>query len=76
GDLSAVDALEAASRGVSAIVHLAGLVAARSEIEFMSVNRDGTERLLRAAAGTGARFVHVSSLAAAGPSQPGHPLTG
>lgn len=76
GDLSAVDTLEAATRGVSAIVHLAGLVAARSELEFMAVNRDGTERLLRAAAGTGARFVHVSSLAAAGPSQPGHPLTG
>lgn len=76
GDLSADDVLDVATRGVSAIVHLAGLVAARSEREFMAVNRDGTERLLRAAAGTGARFVHVSSLAAAGPSQQGRPLTG
>ncbi|MEK6688787.1 MAG: NAD(P)-dependent oxidoreductase [Gemmatimonadota bacterium] len=76
GDLTDTAALEAATRGVSAIIHLAGLVAARSELEFLSTNRDGTERLVRAAAETQARFVHVSSLAAAGPSQPGQPLSG
>lgn len=76
GDLTDAAALEAATHGVSAIIHLAGLVAARSELEFLSINRDGTERLVRAAADTQARFVHVSSLAAAGPAQPGQPLSG
>lgn len=76
GDLGTVDALNAATRGVSAVVHLAGLVAARSELEFMAINRDGTERLLRAVGDTGARFVHVSSLAAAGPSLSGRARTG
>ena len=42
------------------------------------MNRDGTERLLLAAARAGSvtRFVLVSSLAAAGPSPPGRPHTG
>ena len=68
GDLDSV--LEAA-KGVSAIVHSAGLVKARSPEEFHRVNAGGTENMLKAALQEKAglkRFVLVSSLAAAGPS--------
>ena len=61
----------AAAEGVTAIVHAAGLVKARSADEFFRVNAQGTENALAAArrAGSGfKRFVLVSSLAAAGPS--------
>jgi 2-alkyl-3-oxoalkanoate reductase len=60
-----------AARGVSGIVHAAGLVKARSADEFMRVNRGGTENLLEAALenrGALKRFVLVSSLAALRPS--------
>ncbi|HVJ18428.1 MAG TPA: NAD(P)-dependent oxidoreductase [Polyangiaceae bacterium] len=60
-----------AARGVTGIVHAAGLVKARSADEFMRVNRGGTENLLEAAVenrSTLKRFVLVSSLAALRPS--------
>jgi nucleoside-diphosphate-sugar epimerase len=81
-------ALVEAARGVSAIIHSAGLVKARSEEEFHQVNVGGTENLLEAARATKdtlRRFVFVSSLAAAGPTDadgtplksdaPAHPVT-
>ncbi len=73
GDLADGPALAQAVAGQEVIYHLAGLVAARSEAEFLAVNRDGTARLLAAAAagGAGPRFVLVSSLAAAGPTARG-----
>lgn len=76
GDLDDREALARAVAGVEVIYHVAGIVAARSEAEFLTVNREGTARLLEVARDTGARFVLVSSLAAAGPSEPGRPLTG
>lgn len=72
GDLANLEALRIASRGQDVIYHCAGLVAARNEAEFFAINRDGTERLLAAAAeGSRARFILVSSLSAAGPSPRG-----
>jgi nucleoside-diphosphate-sugar epimerase len=63
--------------GQDVIYQVAGLVAARSEAEFLTVNRDGTARLVDAASDAGRpHVVLVSSLAAAGPSQPGRRLTG
>lgn len=77
GDLDSPDALRRAAQGQDVVYHVAGLVAARDEAEFLRVNRDGTRKLLDAAAGAGVgRFVLVSSLAAAGPSGPGAPLSG
>jgi nucleoside-diphosphate-sugar epimerase len=76
GDLSDREALGRAVRTVEVIYHVAGLVAVHSEAEGMAVNRDGTARLLEAARETGARFVFVSSLAAAGPAPVDRPLTG
>lgn len=72
GDLENDAALGVATQGQDLVVHVAGLVKARSEAEFLRVNRDGTERLLRATAAAGRpRFVFVSSLAARGPSAAG-----
>ena len=77
GTLSDVLAVGDACRDQDVVYHLAGLVAARSEAEFLKVNRDGTALLADAAARRGAgRFVLVSSLAAAGPARPGVPLSG
>jgi nucleoside-diphosphate-sugar epimerase len=77
GDLHDAAALSRAVEGQDVILHVAGLVAARSEAEFLRANRDGTANLLAAAERAGsARMVLVSSLAAAGPSPRGRPLAG
>ncbi|MCC6213785.1 MAG: NAD-dependent epimerase/dehydratase family protein [Polyangiaceae bacterium] len=72
------DSFVRAAAGVTAIVHSAGLVKARSPEEFDRVNVGGTENALeaaRAATSTLRRFVLVSSLAAAGPSdEQGNPV--
>ena len=77
GDLHDTSALERAAEGQDVVYHVAGLVAARDEAEFLLANRDGTRNILAAAVRAGApRFVLVSSLAAAGPSPRGTPLSG
>lgn len=66
GDLEDAEALARLVRGASAILNVAGLVKARNAAEFLSVNRDGAARLAAIATRetSGARLVHVSSLAA------------
>ena len=77
GDLEDLPALEQACAGQEIVYNLAGLVRARNEAEFLRVNEGGTRNLLAAARGQGSpRFVHLSSMAAGGPSTPGHPSTG
>ncbi|MBW2529188.1 MAG: NAD-dependent epimerase/dehydratase family protein [Deltaproteobacteria bacterium] len=69
--------LDAAMDGVEAIVHSAGLVKARRPEDFDAVNVEGTRNLLAAAKRAGTdlrRFVHVSSLAAVGPSPSNEPV--
>lgn len=74
GDVARPDSLTDAVPDVDVIVHLAGLVKAVTRQELFSVNAGGTRALAKAAAQSSrARFVLVSSLAAAGPSQPGVP---
>lgn len=76
GDLSADGIPAGVARGASAIVHLAGVLKARTLEEYREVNRRGTERLLAAALREApeALFVHVSSQAAGGPSRGGRPV--
>jgi nucleoside-diphosphate-sugar epimerase len=65
-------AVAEAARGVTGIVHVAGLVKAKSADEFMRTNCGGTQNLLAAASENRAtlkRFVLVSSLAALRPSE-------
>lgn len=77
GDLHDRAALRRAAEGQDLVYHVAGAVAARSEAEFLVANRDGTYNLVEAVEEVGAgRFVHVSSMAAAGPTIKGRPLTG
>jgi dihydroflavonol-4-reductase len=77
GDLHDEPGLECAVQGQDVIYHVAGVVAARSETEFLQANRDGTRNLLAAAQRQGnPRVVLVSSLAAGGPASRGAPLTG
>jgi nucleoside-diphosphate-sugar epimerase len=72
GDLREEGGLDAAVESAERVFHVAGLVKARNEAEYLEVNRDGTRRLAAAARRAGsARFVLVSSMAAAGPSTPG-----
>jgi nucleoside-diphosphate-sugar epimerase len=84
GDLEDRSALSQAVQGQNVVFHVAGLIAARDEAEFLRANRGGTANLLEALraewqgrrAAAPPRVVHVSSMAAAGPSEPGRPLTG
>ena len=76
GDLHDAAALARAVDGQDVVFHVAGSVAARNEAAYMAGNRDGTRNVVRAAEAAGnPRFVHVSSMAAGGPSRKGVPMT-
>ena len=75
GDLDDVTALREGCADAEVIYHVAGRISARDRDEFLRANRDGTAKLLEAAAQRSrGRFVFVSSLAAAGPTVPGTPI--
>lgn len=77
GAVEDADAVSAAVDGVDAIVHSAALVKARNDGEFQSTNVQGTKNLVAAVrkrAPRLLRFVHVSSLEAAGPAEGGLPV--
>lgn len=77
GDIRSARTLADAIAGHDVVFHVAGLIAARNEAEFLAVNRDGTGVMLDAAARTGnPRFILISSLAAGGPTSPGVRLVG
>jgi nucleoside-diphosphate-sugar epimerase len=76
-DLAAGTGLEEAVEGVRTVFHVAGVTKALLPGEYYEGNVTATENLLRACERLGAaglRFVHVSSLAATGPSPDGVPL--
>jgi nucleoside-diphosphate-sugar epimerase len=74
GDLESGAGLAEALRGVDTVIHLAGVTKARTVADYDRGNAVATANLLRAA-GDVARLVHVSSLAAAGPSTADRPVT-
>jgi len=77
GEVLDQGSLDAAVRGADAVVHVAGLIAARSFREMRRVNEEGVGRLAAACSRAPApprRFVLISSLAAAGPSRRGRPV--
>jgi len=73
-DLATSDGLEAALAGVDTVVHLAGVTKALRPADYYAGNTRASENLARVVARRAIRFVHVSSLAAAGPSPDGTPL--
>jgi nucleoside-diphosphate-sugar epimerase len=77
GSVTEPASLPAAVTGITHVIHCAGATKARSGREFFQINQGGTRNLLDALNGQSdpvKRFVHISSLAAAGPSQPNAPL--
>ena len=76
GDLSDEERLARQLEGADAIVHVAGLVKARSLADYREVNVASTRRLLRAGvrSAPGAVWVQVSSQAAVGPAREGVPV--
>lgn len=77
GDLNNEQAILTGLEGADIVYHVAGATAARDRNEFFAINAEGTRLVADAAthAAPDARFIYVSSLAAAGPSSPGRPLT-
>jgi nucleoside-diphosphate-sugar epimerase len=76
GDITDAASLPAAVAGVDAVIHCAGLIMARSEAEFASVNEHGTTNLYRAIEAHNPdvkRIVYISSIAAHGASKSGRP---
>lgn len=74
GDLDDAPVLARGCSIADVVVHLAGLTAARKRSELFAINAGGTEALVtaaRAATASVRRFVYVSSLAAAGPTENG-----
>lgn len=68
GSLADEAALKRLVEGCSAVIHLAGAIAAPDRATFFAVNAQGTERIAKAAkAASVPRFIHVSSLAAREP---------
>jgi dihydroflavonol-4-reductase len=75
GDLDDAAALRAGCADADVIFHVAGRISARDLGEFMRTNRDGTAKVVEAAAvHPPQRFVLVSSLAAGGPTARGRPI--
>jgi nucleoside-diphosphate-sugar epimerase len=76
GEVTRPESLGPAARGVDFVFHSAGVVRSGDPRVYERVNVEGTrnliEALLRESSGL-RRFVQVSSLAAGGPSEPGHP---
>ncbi|HJT86682.1 MAG TPA: NAD-dependent epimerase/dehydratase family protein [Bryobacteraceae bacterium] len=75
GDLTTGAGLEGALDGVDSVIHLAGVTRAIRSADYYAGNTRATELLLRAMGRRALRFVHVSSLAAAGPCAGDVPVT-
>jgi nucleoside-diphosphate-sugar epimerase len=74
GDLRTGEGLDRALDGVDCVLHLAGVTKALRVEDYYLGNGRATANLTRALEGRTARLVHVSSLAAAGPSPDSAPL--
>jgi nucleoside-diphosphate-sugar epimerase len=74
GDLATGAGIDDALRGADAVIHLAGVTKALRSADYYAGNLRASENLARAAAARDLRFVHVSSLAAVGPSPDGQPV--
>ena len=74
GDLISGEGVVEAVRGADTVIHLAGVTKALAARDYYAGNVRATETLLRALAGRTIRLVHVSTLAAIGPSADGKPV--
>jgi len=74
GDLTSGEGVEEAVRGADTVIHLAGVTKALAARDYYTGNVRATETLVRALAGRAISLVHVSTLAAIGPSSDGTPV--
>lgn len=74
GDLATGEGIDAALHGVDTVIHLAGVTKALGTTDYYRGNEIATRNLVRAIGSTGPKLVHVSSLAAIGPSLDGRPV--
>jgi dihydroflavonol-4-reductase len=74
GDLVTGVGVQDALAEVSIVFHLAGVTKALRNADYYAGNVTATETLVRAMSAGSARLIHVSSLAAMGPSPDGAPL--
>ncbi|MDI6757788.1 MAG: SDR family NAD(P)-dependent oxidoreductase [Endomicrobiia bacterium] len=70
---SSMERPDDSSRPVEAVVNCAGVLRARDTARYYTVNRDAVATMGGIAKNIAARIVHISSLAAFGPSRPGKP---
>jgi dihydroflavonol-4-reductase len=78
GSLQDRTALRRAMQGVEMVFHLAGATRVCVPADYDRVNCDGTRHLIEVCQETAAtlrKFLYISSIAAAGPSRTGQPLT-
>ena len=75
GDLITGQGLDRALDGVDTVIHLAGVTKALSPAAYYQGNAHATQTLASALQGRCVRLVHVSSLAAIGPSLDGAPVS-
>ena len=74
-DLASGQGVDEALRGVDTVIHLAGVTKALPPGDYYAGNARGHRNAgARALAGRAVRLVHVSQLAAIGPSPDGRPL--
>jgi len=73
-DLATGQGLDEALEGIDRVIHLAGATKALAPEGYYAANVRGAANLARALEGRPVRLVHVSSLAAVGPSPDGAPL--
>ncbi len=73
-NLETGEGVREALNGVDLVIHLAGATKALRTLDYYKANVRDTEALVHVAAGQGSRFVHVSTLAAIGPSPDGNPI--
>jgi dihydroflavonol-4-reductase len=67
------ETLRHALLGADVVVHLAGVISALRDQEYIAANVDGTRAVAEAARAAGLPMINVSSLAAAGPAPPRAP---
>jgi nucleoside-diphosphate-sugar epimerase len=74
GDLLTGAGLYQALQGANLVFHLAGVTKALHTADYYEGNVTATQNLIEAMSDSSARLIHVSSLAATGPSPDGVPL--
>lgn len=76
GDISDINSLKEAMKGIDCVVHIAGLIKSHNIDNLYKINADGTKNVALAAKETGVtNIVYLSSLSARGPDNSDKPVS-